>query len=293
MDRTTDLEKALSFVVRRIEEQAKTSGHPLNEEEQSLLKNLPSSNVSYLIHAGDLGPPALVPRNINLERLCALAKAAYLNDREMNPESLDWEFAFAVFRLNRHPMWGLPQQAGVKYRRPPGDGILLLIASLLFVVAAVMLAFLVGIGDEPWTRLQWIEFGLGYSAVVVLMYFGSRRRSPHLFRATLPTKSPLLNYTISRIEFRILLAYPSFIFCTVPDNHLGTLSLGGFGEHGRKIGLLLLSVCLLSAAPIFADSTTFTFTAIPGNLSPMATFMSGGLSLSTATDYHSWIRSAT
>ena len=72
-------------------------------------------------------------------------------------------------------MWGLLQQAGVKYRRPPWDGILLVIASLLFVVAGVVLAFLVGLGDEPWDRLQWIEFGFGYGAVVILMYFGSRR----------------------------------------------------------------------------------------------------------------------
>jgi hypothetical protein len=76
MDRTTDLEIALSFVVHRVEEQAKASGQPLNEEEYSLLKNLPSSNVNS-IWAPDLGPPELVPRNIDLERLCALAKAAY------------------------------------------------------------------------------------------------------------------------------------------------------------------------------------------------------------------------
>lgn len=74
MDRTTDLETALSFVIRRIEEQAKTSGRPLNEEERLLLKNLPPSNVKlrYLVDS-DLGPPDLVPRNINLERLCSLA----------------------------------------------------------------------------------------------------------------------------------------------------------------------------------------------------------------------------
>jgi hypothetical protein len=107
--------------------------------------------------------------------LCSLVNAAYLNDRKIISESLDCEFAFAVFRLNRHPMWGLLQQAGVLYRRPRWDRILLVIASLLFVVAGVMLAFLIGLGDEPWTRLQWIEFGLGYIAVVVLMYFGSRR----------------------------------------------------------------------------------------------------------------------
>lgn len=175
MDRTTDLETALNFAVRCIEEQAKTSGHSLNEDEHSLLKNLPPSNVNYPVWDPELGPPDLVPRNINLERLCALAKTAYLSERQIHPASLDWEFAFAVFRLNRHPMWGLLQQAGVKYRRPPWDGILLVIASLLFVVAALTLAFLIGLGNGPWTRLQWIEFGLGYSAFVVLMHFGSRR----------------------------------------------------------------------------------------------------------------------
>jgi hypothetical protein len=78
MDRAADLETALTFVVRRIEEQAKESGHPLNDEEHSLLKNLPATNVNYLSWAApELGPPELVPRNINLERLCALAKTAY------------------------------------------------------------------------------------------------------------------------------------------------------------------------------------------------------------------------
>jgi hypothetical protein len=96
MDRTTDLETALSFVVRRIEEQSKVSDHPLNDEERSLLENLPSSPIDYLTWDPEIGPPKLVPRNISLERLCALAKAAYLSDHKINSESLDWEFAFAV-----------------------------------------------------------------------------------------------------------------------------------------------------------------------------------------------------
>ena len=53
MDRTTDLESALSFVVRRIEEQANASGHPLNKEERTLLKNLPSPNANYANWASD------------------------------------------------------------------------------------------------------------------------------------------------------------------------------------------------------------------------------------------------
>lgn len=170
MDRTTDLETALSFVVRRIEEEAKASGHRLNEEEHSLLKNLPPSNVNYLICAPDLGPPDL-PRNINLERLCALAKAAYLNDRKINPESLDWEFAFAVFRLNRHPMWGVLHSAGVKmYRRPLWDQLFVIIAGLFPLIAVILLA-----SNGPQTPFRWTEILCGTVAIMLLIYFGSRQ----------------------------------------------------------------------------------------------------------------------
>ena len=175
MDRAADLDAALRFVIVRTEEQAKLSGEPLCVQQSLLVTNLPSSAAAIWIPGPETPDPPLVPRDVNYERLCALAKTAYLSDRQINPASLDWEFCFAVFRLNHHPMWGLLQQAGVEYRRPRWDGILLVIASLLFVVAGVVLAFLVGLGDEPWTRLQWIEFGLGYGAALALMYFASRR----------------------------------------------------------------------------------------------------------------------
>ncbi len=99
MDRTADLDSALSFVIRRIAEQAKLSGESLSEEQRLLLKYLPSETPANW----DPEFLVLVPRNINLERVCALGKAAYLHDRQVNPSSLDWEFAFAVFTLNRHP----------------------------------------------------------------------------------------------------------------------------------------------------------------------------------------------
>lgn len=171
MDRTTDLETALRFVVRRIEEQAKASEHRLNEEEHSLLQNLPSSSVSHLIYAPDLGPPELVPRNINLEQLCALAKAAYLNDRKINPESLDWEFAFAVFRLDRHPMWGVLNSAGVKmYRRPLWDQLFVIIAALFPLIAVILLA-----SNGPRTLFQQAEILCGTVAIMLLIYFASRQ----------------------------------------------------------------------------------------------------------------------
>ena len=57
MDRTNDLEMALSSVVHRVVEQAKASGRPLNQEERLLLQNLPLSNGNHQAYAPELGPP--------------------------------------------------------------------------------------------------------------------------------------------------------------------------------------------------------------------------------------------
>jgi hypothetical protein len=99
MDRTADLDSALSFVIGRITEQAQLSGQTLSEQQRLLLNYLPSSTTTTWDHPEI---PVLVPRNINLERLCELGKAAYQHDCQVNPTSLDWEFAFSVLRLNRH-----------------------------------------------------------------------------------------------------------------------------------------------------------------------------------------------
>jgi hypothetical protein len=171
MDRTTDLETALTFVVRRIEEQAKESGQSLNEEERLLLKILPPSNANYPNWASEFGPPDLVPRNINLERLCALAKAAYLNDRQINPESLDWEFAFAIFRLNCHPMWGVLSSAGVKkYRRSLWDQLFLILAGLLPITALILLVV-----NETRSTLWWAGILCGTVAIMLLIFLASRK----------------------------------------------------------------------------------------------------------------------
>ena len=162
MDQTTDLETALSFVVHRIEQHAKESGHPLNAEEHSLLKTLPRSSVEYW---------AAPERNFNLERLCALAKTAYLNDRQTNPESLDWEFAFAVFRLNRHPMWGVLNSASVKmYRRPLLDQVLVILTALLPIIA---LTLLVASGTR--STFGWAGILCGTVAIMLLVFFASRQ----------------------------------------------------------------------------------------------------------------------
>jgi hypothetical protein len=171
MSRTADLDAALAFVVGRIEEEATLSSEPLSEQQRLLLRFLPST-IPSTIYPNPEFPP-LVPKNLDLERICALGKAAYRNDSESSPSSLDWEFAFAVFNLNRHPMWGVLQQAGVKYRRPWWDGFLLIIAALLFILVTMALMFLVGI-ERP-TRVQWAELGFGYVVILALMYVGSRR----------------------------------------------------------------------------------------------------------------------
>ena len=87
-DQTTDLEAALGFVIRRIEEQAEASGQALNEDEHPLLENLARPHKSIILSLQTSGLRSLFPRNLNLERLCALAKAAYLNDRKTNSGSL-------------------------------------------------------------------------------------------------------------------------------------------------------------------------------------------------------------
>jgi len=166
MDRTADLNSALSFVIGRIAEQATVSGEPLSDEQRLLLNYLPST----AIWNPEFTVP--VPRNINLERVCALGKAAYLHDRQLNPSSLDWEFAFAVFTLNRHPMGGLLQLAGMKLRRPRWDGLLLIVTALLPIVAVVLLVWN---ADGPLFLFRSEGIGSGCVAIMLLMFLASRR----------------------------------------------------------------------------------------------------------------------
>ena len=166
MDRTEDLDSALSFVMGRIAEEAQLSGEPLSEQQRLLLNYLPSSTTA------NLHPEiaVLVPRNIDLERLCALGQAAYEHDRQVNPASLDWEFAFAVFTLNRHPMRGLLQLAGMKLRRPRWDGLRLIITALLPIVAVVLLLW-----NADANLFRSIGIGVGCVAIMLLMFFASKR----------------------------------------------------------------------------------------------------------------------
>jgi|SRR6267378_4675861 len=134
MGRTADLDSALSFVIGQIAEQAKLSGEPLSDEQRLLLNYLPSSA------PGNRHPeiPVLVPRNIDLERVCALAKAAYQHDRQTNPASLDWEFAFAV-------------------------------TALLPIVAVLV------VWNADGSLFRPVGIGLGSVAIMFLMFLASRR----------------------------------------------------------------------------------------------------------------------
>jgi hypothetical protein len=166
MDRTEDLDSALRFVIGRIEEQAKLDGEPLSNEQRLLLDYLPSSAPG----TWDPRYPVLVPRNINLEQVCALGKAAYQQDSKMNHGSLNWEFAFAVFTLNQHPMGGLLQSAGMKLRRPRWDGLRLIVTALLPLVAVILLVW-----NADKSLFRSVGIGLGCAAIMLLMFFASRR----------------------------------------------------------------------------------------------------------------------
>src|SRR5437879_12406509 len=174
MDRTTDLTEALGFVIGRIEEESMRSGEPLNEEQRFLLNNLPNQSDAPEFSTGDPGCPMhFAPRDTLYERLCALAKAAHRGDVELNPGSQEWEFAFNVSKLNRHPMCWLLQWAGVKQRRPWWDRWLLVAASLLFIVATIPLMLLVI--DRGWVLWRWAVAGIGCIGLMLFMRFVSRR----------------------------------------------------------------------------------------------------------------------
>jgi hypothetical protein len=174
MDRAADMNAALVFVTNRIEEQAMRLGQPLDEEHRWLLNNLPDQSDAPEFSTGDPEFPVHFKlRDVTYERLCALAKAAYRSDREVNPGSQEWEFAFNVSKLNRHPMAWLLQWAGVKQRRPWWDRWLLVAASLLFVIVTIPLMLVVI--DRETVLWRWGILGAGYIGLLLFMRFVSRR----------------------------------------------------------------------------------------------------------------------
>ena len=175
MDPTADLDKSLAFVIGRIEEEATRSGEPLSDEERSLLNDLPTDSVVPMGNGSD--PESLtipVPRGTVFERLCALARSARNSDARLTPMSaLDWEFAAAVSKLNHHPISWLLHWAGVKVRRPWWDRWLLVLAALLVIFSGAGILLLAG--NPPSTPFRWIGFAAAYIAVLLPIYFASRR----------------------------------------------------------------------------------------------------------------------
>src|ERR1700689_551627 len=95
--RYLDLETALQFVTRRIEEEAMRSGDPLTDEQRHLLLNLPTHPALPDPYSLDPeSPPLFVAQDLMFERLCELAKAAYRQDLQLNPDDRNWQFAKAV-----------------------------------------------------------------------------------------------------------------------------------------------------------------------------------------------------
>jgi hypothetical protein len=174
---TADLSAALAFVIDRIEQEAMRSGEPLNEDERFLLNNLPGVSTAIEINLGDPeATPPFVPRDRTYERLCVLAKAARCIDLQLNPASLDWDFALAVAKLSQHPLSWLLQWAGVKQRRP-WDRWLLIVAALLVIGAGVPLMLLVT--DRRSSLWRWSIVVAGYTGILLFTHFAARRIERH------------------------------------------------------------------------------------------------------------------
>lgn len=169
----TDLETALEFVTRRIEDEALKSGEPLSDEEHFKLHHLPTkpgphSSPSYF------GSPHIIIRDFVYERLCALAKAAYQTDVRVDPSAAyRWEFAAAVSKLNGHPVNWLLQWAEVKVGRPWWDWWMLVGGTLSFLFLSFVLV--VFFAMEPVAPLLWILAAAGMFGMLVGLYFVSHR----------------------------------------------------------------------------------------------------------------------
>lgn len=145
----TDIDAALEFIFKRIEEEAARSGEPLSEEENRLLHELPGRPTRKFPYTpqmyGDWGLEIQVPtRDTAYERLCKIAKNAYSFDQDMDTaRTTNWEFAASVTKLNHHPAAWLLNWAGVKYRKPWWDQLVLLSFACLVIAAGggLMLLF--------------------------------------------------------------------------------------------------------------------------------------------------------
>jgi hypothetical protein len=167
MNATHDLQVALEFVIRRIQNEGVQSGEPLTEEEALLLRQLPRRP----LFPQGRSLPAKIPRDFPYERLCALAKAAYQSDRQKS-DLRPWHFAFAVTRLHQHPMEWLLKWGGLKDQKPWWDGWLLLAAALAAIAGMMSLIFF-NTGTNP--PIRWLVTNAGCVALFGLAYLGTRK----------------------------------------------------------------------------------------------------------------------
>lgn len=180
---TSDLDIALAFVIGQVADEANRSGTPLNDEQHYLLTHLPAT--SELPAWPDPELPPLIPRDLAYETLCTLTKAARLHDlRVRQGAAYEWEFAAAVFKLNRHPMLWVLQWADLKLRRPWWDGSLLIGAAVVVTSCALALMLYAETRRQSWTWLHWIAFGLGCSIIIVCAYLVSREFTDWQIRQT-------------------------------------------------------------------------------------------------------------
>jgi hypothetical protein len=174
MTERAELQAAVRFVTARIEEQATRVGVPLTPEERSLLNQLPTTSTLPIVTYFDpeFGS-ALLPRDLPYERLCSLAKAARDNDvRENGKSTQNWDLAFSIAKLNRHPLAWLLQWAGVR-QRPWWDRWLLVAVGLFAVGSGLGLTVIAAV--RGWTTSQLVGVGLLYASILVGVYFGSRK----------------------------------------------------------------------------------------------------------------------
>jgi hypothetical protein len=167
------LDTALTFVTKRVEEEATRSGASLDAGERYLLTHLPAT--SALPEWVDGESPTLVPRDFPYEKLCALTRAARVYDLRTRPGAAqEWEFAAAVFKLNRHPMSWLLQWAGLREPRPWWDSWLLISAALLVIGVMMSVMLFVETRSPSWTWIHWTAFSCVCAVAVVCLYLASR-----------------------------------------------------------------------------------------------------------------------
>jgi hypothetical protein len=174
----TDLDAALGFVFRRVEEQAALSGEPLGEEERELLHNLPKyptqqPGIRPQLYGDGAFEIQLPIRDVAYERLCTAAKEAY--ERSDPRLKASWEFASAVTKLNGHPAAWLFDWAGVKvkHRKPRWDRLLLVGFAILVVLVGMILvfAFVEGSLREP----IWATVAAVCAAILTVLFMATKR----------------------------------------------------------------------------------------------------------------------